>query len=263
MMVSGISSLGSVGAPAGGMGMNQASDPVSRDLTRQIEEAQKKLQELSSNEDLSMEEKMKKRQELQKQISDLNSQLRQHQVEQRREAAEKNRKQETRDSGTGETGNDQKAGSAGKGGQQAAGLSTGSMQAMISADGSMKQAKVQGSVAKRMEGRAGVLEAEIKLDAGRGGSTGAKEKELAEVKEKAANATASQMSTLSEANKEVEKAGETGESGKKEDPKASNAKSSDEKEGNLKEETEENAEKTGQAKEPAAFVRYTPVDIRL
>ncbi len=37
------------------------------------------------------------------------------------------------------------------------------MQAMISADSSMKQAKVQGSMATQMEGKAGVLESEMKI----------------------------------------------------------------------------------------------------
>ena len=67
------------------MGMNQATDSYSRNIQNQIENAQKQLQELSSNEDMSLEEKMKKRQEIQQQISDLNVQLRQHQTEQRRE----------------------------------------------------------------------------------------------------------------------------------------------------------------------------------
>lgn len=259
MMISGISGSAQVGAPAGAMGMNQASDPVSRDLTRQIEEAQKKLQELSSNGDLSMEEKMKKRQELQKQISDLNSQLRQHQMELRREAVEKSRKQAAQDSGAEDLSANQKTGNAGNS-NQAAGLSVGSMQALVSADGSMKQAKVQGSVAKRMEGKAGVLEAEIKLDAGRGGSTEAKEKELAKVENKAANATESQMNTLSGANKELEKAGKGEE---KDESKASEAASSEAKEGNPKKEPEENSEINGQTSEATAFMRYRPVDVRL
>jgi len=49
---------------------------------------------------------------------------------------------------------------------------------MISADSSMKRAKVQGSMATQMEGRAGVLESEIKQDAGKG-NTEKKEEELA------------------------------------------------------------------------------------
>ena len=74
------------------MGMTQAMDPYSRNIQNQIANAQKQLQELSSNEEMTLEEKMKKRQEIQQQISDLNMQLRQHQIEQRR--AERSEKQQ-------------------------------------------------------------------------------------------------------------------------------------------------------------------------
>ncbi len=67
------------------------------------------LQELSSSKDMTQEEKMTKRQELQQQISDLNVQLRRHQAEQRREKQQKqssyddmidgNRKTDTADTG--------------------------------------------------------------------------------------------------------------------------------------------------------------------
>ncbi len=56
---------------------------------------------------------------------------------------------------------------------------------MISAESSMKQAKVQGSMATQMEGRAGVLESEIKQDAGKG-NTEKKEEELADLQAKSA-----------------------------------------------------------------------------
>ena len=65
--------------------MNQATDSYSRNIQNQIAGAQKQLRELSSNGDMTLEEKMKKRQEIQQQISDLNMQLRQHQMEQRKE----------------------------------------------------------------------------------------------------------------------------------------------------------------------------------
>ncbi len=91
---------------------------------------------------------------------------------------------------------------AAKSGNKGSGLSQASMQAMISADSSMKQAKVQGSVATQMQGRANVLKAEIKQS----GSTEAKEAELADLEQKAVNATASQMNTLAEANKAVSEA---------------------------------------------------------
>ncbi|MDE7251126.1 MAG: FlxA-like family protein [Lachnospiraceae bacterium] len=73
----------------GQMGMNQMADSYSRNIQNQIADAQKQLQELSSNKDMTQEEKMTKRQELQQQISDLNVQLRQHQMEQRREKQQK------------------------------------------------------------------------------------------------------------------------------------------------------------------------------
>ena len=69
----------------------------------------------------------------------------------------------------------------------------------------LKQAKVQGSMATQIEGRASVLESEIKQDAGKG-NTEKKEEELAELKAKAQSATAAQMSTLADANKSVEEA---------------------------------------------------------
>lgn len=90
------------------------------------------------------------------------------------------------------------------------GLSKASMTAMISADASMKQAKIQGGVAAQMQGRANVLKVEIKQS----GSTKAKEEALADLEQKAANAAASQMNTLAEANKTVEEAAAAERTGK-------------------------------------------------
>lgn len=70
-------------------GINQETDAYSKNIQNQIANAQKQLQDLSSNEDMSSEEKMKKRQELRQQINDLNVQLRQHQIEQRKEKQQK------------------------------------------------------------------------------------------------------------------------------------------------------------------------------
>ena len=179
----------------GQMGMNQAADSYSRNIQNQIANAQKQLQELFSNEDMTLEEKMKKRQEIQQQISDLNMQLRQHQMEQRKE------KQQAK----GTSMDDMLGGTkGGKSGSKSAGLSQASMTAMMSADSSMRQAKVQGSVAVSMEGRAGVLESEIKNN--HGSDETKKKEELADVTQKAQAATASQMNTLAEANKAVEEA---------------------------------------------------------
>ena len=149
------------------MGMNQATDSYSRNIQSQIANAQKQLQELSSNGDIPQEEKMKRRQEIQQQISDLNMQLRQHQMEQRR-AAMNSAEQQAKGSAMDDMG----GGANAKAGNKSAGLSQASMTAMISADSSIKQAKAHGSVATKMEGRSGILKSEIKLDQARGGEIG-------------------------------------------------------------------------------------------
>ena len=193
-----INGLNGTNAQFGGMNM-KATDSFSKNLQNQIANAQKQLQELSANKEMSMEEKLKKRQEIQQEITDLNNELRQHKIEQRM------KKQQAK----GTSMNDMLGGSkktAPKVGKQSAGLSQASMTAIISADSAMAQAQVQGSVAGQMEGKAGVLETEIKLDLARGGNVKAKQEELADVQQKAAAAENAQLNTLSDANKELEAA---------------------------------------------------------
>ena len=59
-------------------------------------------------------------------------------------------------------------------------FSDAGMQAMISAGSALGQAKVQGSVAKSLKGRAGILKTEIEQDASRGSSAEKKREELAD-----------------------------------------------------------------------------------
>ena len=242
----------------GAMGMAQANDSVSKNIQNQIANAQQKLQDLSSNEELSLEDKMKKRQEIQQEITNLNQQLRQHQIEQRKEQQSKKSSMDDMVAGTKNT-------SAKKG----TGLSQAGMRAMISADSSMKQAKVQGSMATQMEGRAGVLESEIKQDAGKG-NTEKKEEELADLQAKAQSATAAQMSSLSDANKSMEEAAkadnrtDAAETKKNQTQKAENTQEN----ADTTTDASDNADvKTETIKNPASesgqSVVYTPIDIRL
>lgn len=206
-----INGLNGVNSPSSGTGMMQSNDSVSKNLQNQIANAQKELQELSANKEMSIEEKMKKRQEIQQQINALNQQLRQHQIEQRKE------KQQKKDSTMNDMLGENKKASFNPG-KQNAGLSQASMKAMISADSAMAQAKVQGNVATKINGRAGVLDAEIKLDMARGNDVEAKKEELAEVQQKAISAETAQLNTLSDANKELEEAARTEQqTGKTED----------------------------------------------
>ena len=228
-----INGINGANAQMGQMEMNPATDAYSRNIQNQIAKAQKQLQELSSNEDMTSEEKMKKRQELQQQISDLNMQLRQHRMEQRRAAQNRPEKQRAEGKSTG--------------------LSQESMTAMISADSTIKQAKVQGSVATGMKGKVGVLESEIKLDKVRGFDTRAKEEELAEVEQKAQTATASQLSALADASKAMEEAAQEDSKTEKADKKETGVEGKDEEEHTQSDET---------ATTPP-LTAYTPVDIRL
>ena len=106
-------------------------------------------------------------------------------------------------------------------GGQSNGLSQASMKAMLSADSAIAQSKVQGSVATKMDGRAGVLEVEIKLDIARGGDVTKKKEELAEVQQKAIVAENAQLDTLTDANKELEEAAKADQQVEKTDDKDS------------------------------------------
>lgn len=231
-----------------GTGMGTQEDAVSKSLKKQIGDAQERLQEISSSEDLSMEEKMKRRQEIQKEITTLNQQLRQHEIELRKE------KQQEQKASNKELGQTAKGGS----------MSSASMQAIISADTSLKQAQVQKSVSTSMEGRAGVLKAEIKQDKGK--NTEAKEAEFAQVEQKAADATQSQMETLGEANNAIKEAATAEPDNKKDETVTKTGKKTDEKTENKEQEQaleKEIPEKEVSEQKPDGEAVGTNVDVRL
>ena len=70
MNISGISG-NTTGTQTFQMKMNKDTDALSKSIQDQIAFAQKQMQDLGDNKDMSPEEKMTKRQELQQQISDL------------------------------------------------------------------------------------------------------------------------------------------------------------------------------------------------
>lgn len=236
-----------------GSGAGGQTDPVSKDLQNQIEKLQQDLQDISANQDMPAETKMKKRQEIQKQISELQIQLRQHQIEARKEERKKKKEESSFDDLMGTKPQEQQSG------KLSSGMSAGSMEAMISADVSVKQANASGSTARKMEGRANVIEIEMQLDGGRGGSSNVelKEAELARVKEAAGKATASQMDSLSQASETLQNAAK--------DEKANGRKDEDEKKVPGSEEEKEgetSASSNGESLE-VTNITYHPVDVRL
>lgn len=243
-------------------GMGQATDSYSKSIQNQIANAQKKLQELSSDEELSLEDKMKRRQEIQQEITGLNQQLKQHQAEMRKEAQKKS--SESMDDMMGGNTQAQK-----KSAKEGTGLSAAGMQAIISADSSMEQVQVQSQVKRSLEGRAAVLKSEIKQDKGKG--TEEKEAELAETEEKASSVASAQMSAISQINENLEEAVKEDEKAEKKETAAE--KTQENKSINKKEDkTAEGAAadlataaaEESMAKETGRLpADYTPVDVRL
>ena len=253
MNVNGINANGA-GMQSFQMNMNQGTDAVSKNLQNQIMNAQKQIQELGENKEMSLEDKMKKRQEIQQQISDLQTQLRQHQFEQRMKEQQKNSS-----SMNDMLGGSKQAAKKSKGGT---GMSSASMQAIISADSSMNQARVQGAVKSQMEGKAGVLEAEIKIDSARGADVSKKKEELAEVEEKAKNIADSQINTLADANKKLQEAAKADQEAAKTEGKDKTDKKDKVKDKDKADKTDkESKEVTANESVEDTVKDYIPIDI--
>jgi len=243
----------------GQVGITQTDDAVSKNIKKQISNVQKALQELSSNEEISTEEKMKKRQELQQEITDLNNQLKQHQIELRKEKQQKMNQKTPAENLSNKKPQKNK---------QDLELSQAGMKTIISADSGIKQAQVQGNVAKKMENKADVLKVEIMLDESRatGGKTAkteAKRAELAEMKKISINATSEQMDTLEETNQEIKEAQKTEWNTKKAEE---NNKEEKEKEEEISPDFQAESDDTNSEKiatDTHLAWQYAPVDVRI
>lgn len=212
----------------------EAVDAVSKGIQNEIENVQRKKQSLSSEEDISVEEKVKKRKELQQELRSLNAKLRQHQAEVRRErqkeaAAEELRAENGRDAEEKkadlEADGKQKANPNGAGGQEQkagaaerkdpkekegdvkgvreeqekareAGMSGDEVRRFVAAGAAVEQNRKQGSIIARMEGGIVILKGEIDLDEVREEDTEKKRVELKEQEERLRQAEAMQLPDL-------------------------------------------------------------------
>lgn len=200
-----IGGIGESSVQAAKPAAKQSGDALSKSLQKQIAEKKTQMQELSANQELSVEEKMQKRQELQQQIFELQNQLRQHEIELRKEAQESQGKEmEEMLGGKRETEEAVKDNT-----EQATAISQEGMAAMISADSALSQAKVQGSVGKKLSGEAKNLRTEAKLDGSRGGSAEGKLSAAAALEQRAAQAQVSQVKGLKEASETLSDAAES------------------------------------------------------
>ena len=240
-----VNGTGTTNMQAGMFSTAGAGDTVSKSLQSQIASAQKQLQELSSNDRMSVEEKRKKRQELQKQIADWNNQLRQHQIEERKK---KQQEQEQKKANTDTRQKQNTTQGAGNG------LSGESMQAMIGADVSVKQAKIQSSTAGRLEGKARVLETEAKNSSEVVAER--KQEEAGDLQAKVQTAVQAQMDTLAEAEDSLAKAAEQN--------KADTENKTDKEDKTDKTDTGREAQAGQESLEAQGESNpYTPVDVRI
>ena len=95
-------------------------------------------------------------------------------------------------------------------------------QSLLSANTSRQMAHVQKSVKTSMDGHAGVLDSEIKMDSARGQDVTKKKEELEELQKKASDLGEATVNTLSAANEDLKKAA-------KEDQEAQRAEKAAEK----------------------------------
>ncbi|MBE7720703.1 FlxA-like family protein [Lacrimispora indolis] len=181
--------------------MNSGNQDTSlKAIQDQIENVQKQLQVLSGNEKISAEEKMSKQRDLQQQLQDLNKQLAQRKIEIQQERREKAAAKVNSMDEVSQNAENQESGM----------METVSMKGLIHADTSMKQVKTVQTVKTGMEGRAGVLEREIKTDRGRG-STEKKEAELAKLNGRINDASSDMMKRAADAETTLEVSGENKE----------------------------------------------------
>lgn len=148
------------------------ADSESKNLEHQIASKQQRLSRLSSDAEMTAEEKAKERQEVQKQIEELNRKLRQIQLEQKEKAEEAAKEQEQKaalkEQMLGETTKKETQGEDFAKAQEERiekhNPPVESIQKMLAVDSVVQQERVLGSVDRQKAGRENVLEAEIKSD---------------------------------------------------------------------------------------------------
>lgn len=176
----------------------QGDDPVIKNAQSQIEELRKQLQQLAENKDMDPKTKTEKKQQIQQQISDLNTQIRQRQAEMRKE--KQSPKENTqRAAAEAETKKEN---------AKAGGFSAASASALISASNALSIADKLSGLNAKLSGRARELTAEIETDKSRGADVTAKQAELDKVSKGVTNTAAAHAEVLSEADDTLKNAAE-------------------------------------------------------
>ena len=161
-------------------------DSESKSLQNQLTIEQRRLKQLSSDSEMSAEEKAKELQEIQRQIAELNRKLRMERTEQAEEEKKVAKEQEQKASqqkelheeAVSESQKETEASEKVSEEMQESVLSVQDVRIMFAADSLLQQDRIRANVDRVKEGREGVLETEIQLDGLYGIDTEAKEEKL-------------------------------------------------------------------------------------
>lgn len=184
-----------------------ATDFETKSFQNQIASAQTQLQKLSANNEMSSEEKAKKRQEIQKQIMELNNMLRERKAELRREKQQKAAED-------GNNGEETLPGQQGKpetvhiesNTSSSPGISSRHMKSVISADAAIDKAELADNISNELESRVQVLQGEIRQAEANGGYVEAKKGEVQSLENKVAKISGAKMNIISGAISEMKQA---------------------------------------------------------
>ena len=186
-----------------------ATDFETKSFQNKIASAQTQLQKLSANNEMSSEEKAKKRQEIQKQIMELNNMLRERKAELRREKQQKAAEAEEGNNGEGTL-----PGQQGKpetvhiesNTSSSPGISSRHMKSVISADAAIDKAEQADNISNELENRVQVLQGEIRQAEANGGYVEAKKGEVQSLENKVAKISGAKMNIISGAISEMKQA---------------------------------------------------------
>lgn len=206
------------------------ADPEAKSFQIQISSAQTELQKLSSDDKMSSEEKAKKRQEIQKQIMELNNMLRERKAELRREkqqkAAEEDSKGENLLPGQEQQEKQERPETVHNVSRyieknvSSHRIPVRHMKAMVSADAAIDRAELTESISDELESRVQVLQGEIKQAEANGGYVEAKKSEIEVLENKVAKISGAKMNIISSAISEMKQA--VKDAGKKDQKQGTN-----------------------------------------
>ena len=195
MQISGIGGGNTEGLRPISMPKSTEINPEVDNLQKQIEAKRKQLSDLQNDDRMSPEQKQKKREEIQQEISELEAQK--NAAEMAAKQKEREEAQERQAKSSGDTYSRNQDGDISR-------ISARGMQAMISASKSMEMAELKENIQNSFEDEASILETEIKLDEGKGVVSERKEKELADINVKTKTLGQENARDLQRANEEIE-----------------------------------------------------------